>query len=181
MSKILYSDLMIDLETTGNTSKAGVLSIGACFFDVPTLTLGPTFYAVLDINDQIKKGRILDKDTMKWWEGQSEEAKQVFKAKKFPVDKVLDAFSLWIKTNGGSKIAPWGNGSSFDISIMETLYTDYGKKPPWMYWNVQDLRTFRRFVANGAKIVAREGVYHNAKDDAVTQAQFVLNFLKEKK
>ena len=67
----------------------------------------------------------------------------------------------------------WGNGSTFDISIMENILNMYRIKLPWSYNGVMDLRTFRRFIARGAT-VENLGVAHNALDDAKSQAVFVI-------
>ena len=66
-----------------------------------------------------------------------------------------------------------GNGSTFDIFIMEHMFIDYGLIHPWGYSKIMDLRTFKRFVAKG-KYVRKVGVAHNALDDAISQAKFVM-------
>jgi len=182
-------DLMIDLETLGTNKKAPIISIGAQYFDVDTGKLGDTFYAVLDIADQIDTGkRLPEASTIKWWMSQKEDAKTVFKEKSFPTEHVLSTFSEWIlkvsKASKGAKatrkVNVWGNGSSFDITLMETLFQDFGVACPWMYYNVQDVRTFKRFVAKGEKIEVA-GVKHNALADATAQAEYVVKHLKKDK
>lgn len=76
-----------------------------------------------------------------------------------------------------NNVKPWGNGSTFDITIIENLLRQYNVDPPWMFWNVMDLRTFRKYVAGGAKVV-KLGVDHNALDDAVSQAMYVMEYIK---
>lgn len=171
-------DLMIDFETLGTGSDAMVISLGACFFDIEKGTIGPTFYMAFDIEDQLAKGRVFTKSTLKWWMSQSGAAKKVFHEQAKPTLEVLELFSKWVKANGGKKnTRPWGNGATFDISIIESLFAQFGVECPWMYYNVMDLRTFRRFVAGGADVV-KEGTNHNALDDAQSQAKFVLEHYK---
>jgi exodeoxyribonuclease VIII len=176
-------DLMIDLETIGTDPTTTVISLGACFFDLETGKIGPTFYMALDVDEQLKKGRSLDGSTLKWWMGQSGAAKKVFNEKAKSADEVLRTFSTWVLANCQiSKVKPWGNGATFDISIMENMYRMYGIKCPWMYNSIMDLRTFRRFIANGDKVDKSSGVDHNALDDAINQANFVIRhnkFFKE--
>lgn len=167
-------DLMIDLETLGQTSSCPVISLGAVFFDIEAKKLGPTFYMALDVGEQMKYGRIPDASTLKWWLGQSNAAKKVFKEEAKPTREVLELFIRWCKANG-TGINPWGNGSSFDISIMENIFNQYNLSPPWAFYNVMDLRTFKRFKAGGTKL-QKGGVNHNALDDAVSQAKYVLEF-----
>lgn len=167
-----YQDLMIDLETLGQTPSTPVISLGAAFFDIEAKEVGPTFYATLDVGEQMKYGRMPDASTLKWWMRQSGAAKKVFSEQAKPVTEVLNLFNEWVKANG-KKVNPWGNGSSFDISIMENLYRQYNIKIPWLFYNVMDVRTFKRFCANGKKL-EKGGVNHNALDDAVSQAKYII-------
>ena len=168
-------DLMIDFETLAQDPRSTVISIGAVFFDEKTGQLGPTFYMAFDVDEQIKRGRSINGETLRWWMNQSGAAKKVFNEKAKPAKEVLELFAKWVTANGSiSKIKPWGNGSSFDISIIEDLFAMYGVKPPWLYYNVYDLRTFKRYIANGAKVDKSAGTDHNALDDAIAQAKFVI-------
>lgn len=174
-----YQDLMIDFETLGQTPSTTVISLGAVFFDPETGQKGPTFYMAFDVDEQMKRGRTIDGSTLKWWMGQSDAAKKVFNEKAQPAKEVLELFSKWcLSQNTISKILPWGNGSTFDISIIEDMFRMYDVKCPWLYYNVYDLRTFKRFVANGAKVPKTEGVNHNALDDAQNQANYVIEHYK---
>lgn len=167
------NDLMIDLETLGTDSDTPVISIGAVFFDIATKKLGGTFYMALDVNEQIARGRKPTGDTIRWWLGQSDAAKRVFHEKAKPAAEVLTIFNQWY-AGTNPKAYAWGNGSTFDISIMEHILKDYGLKTLWGYNRVMDLRTFKRFCAKGEQ-VKKSGVAHNALDDAVSQAQYVLD------
>lgn len=172
-------DLMIDFETLGQTPETAVISLGACFFDEDSGKIGPTFYMAFEIDEQLKKGRTIDASTLKWWMSQSDGAKKVFNEKAQPAKEVLELFAKWVLANNTiSKIRPWGNGSSFDISIIEHAFRMYGVKCPWLYYNVFDLRTFKRYIANNAKVDKSSGVNHNALDDAINQAKFVIEHKK---
>jgi hypothetical protein len=169
-----FTDLMIDFETLGQDPRTIVISLGACFFNYETGEIGPTFYMALDVEGQIKDGRTITADTLRWWMGQSGAAKKVFHEKAKPAKEVMALFAKWVGDhNSVSKVIPWGNGSSFDISICEDLFRMYEIKCPWLYYNVMDLRTFKKFVAGGAKVV-KEGTNHNALDDAISQSKYVI-------
>lgn len=168
-------DLMIDFETLGQNPDTTVISLGACFFDEATQEIGPTFYMAFDIDEQIKRGRSITGSTLQWWMNQSGAAKKVFNEKAKPAKDVLELFSKWVLGQTTiSKVKPWGNGSTFDISIIEDLFRMYDVKCPWLYYNVYDLRTFRRYIANNAKVDKSSGIDHNALDDAKAQATFVI-------
>lgn len=166
------TDLMIDLETLGTSSDAVVISIGAVFFDPAQGSLGVSFHLAFAIEDQIKLGREISADTLKWWMGQSDAAKKVFHEKATPTREVLTVFGQWIAANSKNAHV-WGNGSSFDISILESLFCQYEIAIPWNYNKVMDLRTFKRFVGGG-EAVKKSGTEHNALQDAINQANYVL-------
>lgn len=171
------NDCMTDLETLGTTPQTPVVSLGAVFFDIQTKTLGPTFYMVMDIAEQIERGRKPTGDTLKWWFQQADAAKRVFSEAAKPVPVVLATFAQWYKANNSKGAYVWGNGSTFDISILEDMFRDYKIPLPWGYNKAMDLRTYKRFVAGGEQ-VKKSGVNHNALDDAISQAQYVLDTSK---
>lgn len=169
------NDVMIDLETMGTIPElAPVISIGAVFMDLDRGLLGPTFYMALKIEDQLEKGRKIDADTLKWWLNQSDAAKKVFNEKAQPTATVLNTLGQWIKMNkAGKRVSVWGNGSGFDINILENIFRQYNIGCPWGYSDAVDLRTFKRFVAKNQPIT-KVGVAHNALDDALNQAKYVI-------
>lgn len=170
------TDLMIDLETLGTNPDCPVISIGAVFFDVDSKQLGPTFYMALDVDEQIKRGRKVTGSTLKWWMGQADAAKRVFHEQAKPVPQVLTTLAQWFKNNN-SKTHVWGNGATFDISILENMFEMYGIEIPWSFSKIMDLRTFKRFQAKGARVII-PGTAHNALDDAVGQAKYILEHLQ---
>jgi hypothetical protein len=174
----MLTDLMIDLETLSTTPQTAVVSLGAYYFNPFTKERGPTFYMILDLQDQIDKGREISASTLKWWMGQEDAAKTIFHEKAKPTIEVLNTFVQWFTATNKTAFV-WGNGSTFDISIMENLFRDYGVKIPWGYNKVMDLRTFKRFCApEGSKVLIKSGVKHNALDDAQGQAEFVMENCK---
>lgn len=171
------TDVMIDLETLGTGSDTPVVSIGAACFNTKTKNVGATYYAILNLDEQFRRGRQPTQSTVKWWIGQGEKAQKVFAEPGRSVEEVLLEFAKFYKDHTDPKTSfVWGNGSSFDISIMEHLYNSYGIPIPWFYNKVLDLRTFKKFVANNAPIV-NNGISHNALDDAIAQAQYVMRYL----
>lgn len=164
-------EIMIDLETLATSSNAVVLSIGAVAFDIPKNKIVDQFYCRISVEMQVKLGRDKDVNTINWWAKQSTEARNVFKEEEEHPLLGLKRFSAFCKKH--TPIYVWGNGSSFDISIMETLFKDFGLREPWAYNRVMDLRTFKRFVSKDLEVL-KKGTYHNALDDAINQAELVL-------
>lgn len=91
---------------------------------------------------------------------------------------------------GATKLEVLGNGDIFDIGKTEltwdALGIDNGDKEnpfPYQYWSIRDLREQIRFakIATGLdpkQFVKREGVHHNALDDAIFQARLSIQCTK---
>ncbi len=164
------SDNMIDLETLGTGPFSPIISIGIVCFDLNNVL--DKLYITLDVKDQIDSGkRKIDADTLKWWMSQSDAAKKVFKENPMPVKEALMTISEFIKKQG-KDVHVWGNGATFDITLLETLFSQYEVPVPWKYSKVMDFRTIKRFLGKDV-VTERKGTYHNALDDALTQAEFV--------
>lgn len=167
--------IMIDLETLGTTYHAPVLAIGAVVFDPDTGEIGKKFYGTIDMAEAVKHGRT-DGATVRWWLQQSEAARQQIITGKHSPEFVFDKFYDYL-TQFGEDIKVWGNGSTFDITILEFAFPRILEKTaPWKFWNVRDCRTIKE-LASGVVVFegTRTGTHHNAIDDACHQAAWVSN------
>jgi hypothetical protein len=166
--------ISIDLETLKARYDAAILSIGAASVDLDTGKLGDTFYREITLSSAMKAGSI-SPDTLEWWIGQSDKAKRVFTGQgaKTPLSVALDDLRTWIMKH--PKATVWGNGSSFDITILEYAYDHgcVGLKEPWAFWDIRDMRTIVDVAGLDKRDVQMSGVAHNALDDAVHQAKVI--------
>ncbi|MCG6265347.1 3'-5' exoribonuclease [Vibrio vulnificus] len=172
-------NLMIDLETMGNSSNAAIVAIGACFFEPSTGEIGAKFSRIISLESSQQFGRI-DASTVLWWMKQSGEAREVLNSPEgVHIKQALHDFRQF--TNDGlSQPLVWGNGSSFDCVILKnTIIQCLGEQyVPWQFWNERDVRTM---VDLGKKLLGFdpkrdmpfEGVRHDALSDAVHQAKYV--------
>lgn len=162
-------DVMIDLETIDNSVTSAIASIGACVFDASGIY--HTFYCVVDTDSALSVGMSKSQDTLDWWSKQSEQARRIFHpdTPKLGIAQALQKFSEWFAAVGGKEL--WGNGADFDNAIMSYAYRCCNMKQPWSFSASRCFRT----IKNGAYIQARRGVYHNALDDAITQAQYMID------
>lgn len=171
----------IDLETLGTRFTAAVLAIGAVQFDPSTGAIGQTFYREIDLASAIKSGTI-SAQTLQWWmthPNAKEARERLFKNKeeKVSLATALDALATWIRGLGSPCV--WGNGATFDISILEHAYLKgaVGLSEPWHYTNIRDMRTIvdvaRYFEWLPSKQVGQVGTSHNALDDATFQAKVI--------
>jgi hypothetical protein len=167
--------MMIDLETLSTDSNAVVSAIGAVIFDMDTREVVSKYYKVLSFEDQLKLGRNVNEDTLKWWFKQSKEASEIYTTdNKTPTSVALNELhSFMVENSDVRNLRVWGNGPSFDLTILETLMNDFRIKPPYSFRNVRCLRTFKEFLTKDKK-VERVGIHHNALDDCLYQINVVL-------
>lgn len=161
--------VMIDLETMGITPDSAIVSIGAVVFDPRgNIVTDVTFYTELDWEAQ---GRHIDPSTVEWWSKQSKEAKAAHFGLEDFSDQLVN-LANWLPKD--AKV--WGNGSTFDISMLEDAYRQLGIEIPWKFWNVRDCRTVLDMYESKRggfnKKVNRDGA-HNALQDAIFQAKYI--------
>jgi hypothetical protein len=164
--------IMIDLETLGTGVDAVFIAIGAVYFDPDTGELGDEFYENIDWQSSLDAGRKIDADTVKWWFAQSDEARNAILRDGGFLLRVLSTFDHFC----GNYPMVWGNGSSFDISMLEHAYREAKIEAPWKFWNVRDVRTIKDLgmkKINKSIFIHAEGTAHNALDDAKHQARYV--------
>lgn len=173
--------VMIDLETLGVKVDSVFISIGAVYFDPETGHLGKEFYVNIDWQSSIDAGRAIDASTLQWWFDQSKEAKiSVLRDLSVSFPKALQMLHGFLSKNIDKNVV-WGNGSSFDISILEHAYHKNFTPIPWKFWNIRDVRTIKDL---GKDLVDKSifdfiGVAHNALDDSKHQAKYVSAIWKE--
>ena len=162
------NNVMIDLETMDLIPGAAIVSIGAVVFDPRyNIVTEDTFYAELEWKTQ---GRSIDKGTVDWWRKQSPKARAALKGTT-TLEDALGDLSFWIPD--GAQV--WGNGPSFDISILEDAYRSVGIPTPWKFYNVYDCRTIKYLYesARGGFDKKVGGDTHNALHDAKHQVSYV--------
>lgn len=171
----MYQFISLDLETLDVTSTAVVLSIGAAAFNLADndgyddFTPDRAFYTQLKIQPQLDYGRTISASTLMWWLNQSKAAQAGIsdENKQRAIDISLTDFNTFCESNKSEYLI--GNGNMFDNAILRSLYTDEGFTFPFRFWADLDLRTMK-VMANSIKPPKREGVHHNALDDAIFQA-----------
>lgn len=161
--------VMIDLETMGTKPDSAIVSIGAVLFDprLNKVDKKNTFYMELDWREQ---GRNIDAETEKWWSTQCEEAKEALEGWD-ELSIALQELSDWLPQD--CKV--WGNGATFDITMLENAYDQLGIEIPWKFWNIRDCRTIKDLYesSRGGYDKKSGGTLHNSLDDAYFQARYI--------
>lgn len=109
-----------------------------------------------------------------WWLKQSEEARSYF----FNNDNapsLMDALHRFSEFYNKHNGMVWGNGAMFDNSILGNSYKRCGLDVPWKFWNDMCYRTIKNM--NKHIPIGRVGTYHNAVDDAESQALHLIKIL----
>ena len=176
-SRVWYH-LMIDLETMGKKSNAPIVVIGAVFFDPQTGEIGPTFYIVISLVDAKDTGAVPDGSTIEWWLAQSSEARSAILVDQVKLVDALIQFREFINEYSDEKfVQVWGNGATFDNTILRTSYERLNIPCPWRYYNDRDVRTIvelgKTIGFDARTVIPFEGVRHHALDDARHQAKYV--------
>lgn len=175
----------IDLETLGTSPDSKILSIGAVAVCAET---GQTlkFYSGCSIASQ--DHRTMSFSTLKWWESQSAEARVALDFAKSsecpPLAEALSELTAWLGKLGETHdVYPWGNGSDFDIAMLNHAYKQISDFVPWNFRSSRDMRTLYditlRFGMDIRANTKRVGTHHNALDDAQFQADVVMESLRQ--
>lgn len=167
--------VMIDLETMGTRWDAPILAIGAVRFQPETgIFDSEAFYRAIDPVDALKYGT-LSGSTLKWWMRQSEAARDAAMKGDMSLTQALVELVRFIRP--GDRV--WGNGATFDITILEHAYvatqafkSDNGGCP-WDFRNVRDCRTIKELAEGRYAEPPFEGTQHDALADAIHQARWV--------
>jgi len=178
---------MLDLETMATGRKPLLASIGAVFFDLETGETGEEFSCNVRLSSSAKYGLVADGGAIEFWLTQPDEARLALLKDPEPI-ALPDALKRFSKFYGETrKSNVWGNGCGFDNIALEEAYTAIGKETPWAFYNDRDVRTLTqlgKMVGIDYKAVPREGVYHNALDDAKHQVKYcsmIYKYLRENK
>ena len=181
---MLYSDLMIDLETLGVDHGSVITQIGLCAFnagDDPDSPVESTSFCV-DIAMSLDLGFKVQGNTILWWMRQSDEARAAF------IDSQANALTphmalsrlqeFWLTSIHHPDGRVWGNGPTFDIALLEQYYQRCGLAIPWSYKNVRCLRTLASLRDPHAQLRPSPSVAHEGEADAIAQARWVQAMLR---
>lgn len=145
------SDIMMDLETLSVRPNAIILVIGAIRFvrgeqwpaQVTEYELNKmdVFYRRITVESCKEVGLRADPDTQSWWNEQDNDVKYeaLHNPDRVSLKTALLEFKKWVGKNSQVKI--WGNGSSFDCTILGEAYKRCNMEIPWKFWMERDLRT----------------------------------------
>lgn len=166
--------VMVDIETLSKSNNAAMLSIGAVKFDPLCEGVIDSFSVDIDPTSCQTHGLKIDADTVMWWMSPERNAARegMADARRVGLPEALYAFTDWL----GGDLPVWGNGATFDNVILTSAFAACQIDRPWAYWNDRCYRTLKS-LAPHIKLV-RQGTFHNALHDAISQAQHMQAVVK---
>lgn len=177
MDRVPGVDVMVDLETLDTGPDSVILSIGACVVDWHGEKPTKPFYQACDSTNQMDNwGRTESESTKLWWGSQPEEARRVFTDPDMvDLEQGLLEFRRYLGSLAPWKqLRVWGNGCSFDNVILTRAYMAIDVSTPWPFWGDRCFRTIKSELAHVMVEPERAGTHHNALDDALHQAQWLM-------
>ena len=173
-------NIMVDLETWGDTNDAAIVSIGAVKFDRMRV-LERFHVGVTPESNEIYK-RQITASTMQWWlaEERAEARKAWFQLEKTDLASALEGFRIWCTTPEEIPFdgepyqitALWGNGATFDNVILRSACAATGIEYPVPFWQDKCYRTLKGLRPDIK--LERIGTHHDAADDAHSQAEHAI-------
>lgn len=178
--EIICQDVMLDLETLGTKPGSAVIAIGAVFFNREKAHIGPTYHQAIDIASVLQYGFGVDGDTLKWWLGQGDDARQALLDDTEKLVPTLMDFAHFVTDDidGGveEEVKVWGNSAAFDNVLLRTMYEGLNLRAPWQWWNDRCYRTLKKERDPKMELAPkRTGTHHHARDDALFQTYHLLN------
>lgn len=163
----------IDLETLGKGPNAAIVQIGWCPFDLHTGEVGEAH--VIGVSPTCGD---IDPSTVGWWFQQSEAALQGMVTAIDTGVSLSQALQMLTDQLGATHdLCVWGNGATFDITILESAYGRVGRRAPWEFYNVRDMRTIvhaaQELRGFSKRSIVHTGLHHDAGDDAQHQARVI--------
>jgi hypothetical protein len=168
---------MVDIETLGTDPGAVILSVGAVTWDIDPngeAVLGDEFHTSIDSDSAERAGLETDPETVEWWEGQPDTAREILDGGRVLPRGLLD-FAEFVESRGGFAEV-WANSPRFDCCLLEVAYDRVGMDLPWRFFEEADVRTLKKLPQ--WPDLDREGTHHDALDDARYQARCVAETLR---
>lgn len=188
-------NVAIDLETLDTGANSVVLSAGLVKFNPKNLDEPfDGIHIKFDPFDQRKMGRTISQDTINWWGRQDPKIIEDAMGPegrvptKEAIEKIIEWFSvLYSEDHNQGPIfisEVWGQGYGFDMTILKTLFDQYGYELPWKYFQERDSRTLFKLAPQDPRPAEGKNALHNALSDAYYQAvgvQIMMKKLRELK
>lgn len=178
MSEQEFTDVMVDVETTGtNPDRAALLQISAVRFNLQERTVDNNFF---DRCLTIPPHRFWDEGTRDWWMKQKRSIIQkIFNRAEDP-GTVIHDFCKW--SYPPSTYRFWSKPSHFDFNFISSYCHDYRYPNPFHFRIATDLNSYLRGLHAPNEVpdldVPFSGEAHNSLHDTLHQIKILFTHLE---
>lgn len=172
---------MVDVETMSSDSDAAIIQIGAV---IATLDDGiiARFEKTILPESALKYGKASG-STLKWWMGQSEDARKSAWSGDVTLPYALSEFFIFsgrlnIDPNASAPPMQFWAHATFDFPVIDHAYKIIGGTNPIPFRQTRDMRTVESFYGGDIEWDKRDGIHHTALADAEWQMTHLLKMLR---
>lgn len=182
---MVYTDLMIDIETVGRTPGCAIIQIAAVPFNINTGQISTNVFKMsINLDHQLKSGKGFTycPNTYKWWMKENPKLFKLLSTSTHKYNQVGSEFQKYFRSlPNNQKIRVWGNSNRFDLGIIEGWYKKsigFKFEPFWNTWLENDCRTLSNLKPLIKKNLKFIGTKHDAIDDCKHQIKYCYQTLK---
>lgn len=169
-------DLMIDIETMGNTHNAVMIQLAGVFFNRETAETGREFCMNIAEITCEEWGFTKDESTVKWWSEQNQDVLAQIRNNPWHVKEVMDHFVEFLGEDI-KDILVWSH-ATFDFPIVQN-YLKILTNSYMPYRGARDIRTLVDISGIDLnKYDWANGKTHNALDDCKFQIKYCVDAIK---
>ena len=137
----MYTDVMVDLETTGTSpERTAIIQIAAVKFNLETGAVCATDMFNRCLN--LPGWRYWAEDTRSWWMTSNRGVLETIFPRMEDPRIVFEDFCKWAYPAGSLRF--WGKPTHFDFSFIQSYARDYGMPMPFHYRTANDLNSWLR-------------------------------------
>lgn len=167
------NDIMLDIETLGNTHDSVMIQIAACYFDRNTGAIGKTFSRCILKSDCEAYGFKTSESTIKWWSEQKQSVLESIFDRGECLEIVLNDFSEFIDREA----CVWCH-ATFDFPILQNYFNKINL-PPLNFRKCRDIRTLVDLSNLDLDKYDWSGKTHDALDDCIFQVNYCKDAINE--
>lgn len=169
--------ISLDIETVSVHTDAAIIQLAA---STSISGVRRVFEEKISLASNEQQGRVIDKETMEWWDKQDQRLRRRVFSGNMHLHEVLQLFTEWCSTIAGgdlNRVHLWGNGCDFDNAILKNAYETFTEYP-FNFRQHQHLRTLMYVTPANVQEQAHKTFVQNYPDaqfhDALADATYQL-------
>lgn len=168
--------LMIDIETLGRRNDAAITEIGVVAFHTETGVEIASEHIRIAPEHWNTHHRTFTGQTLIWWMTTNQQ--NIIKLEDGTLDykQALDKLTSFILEYISPESRVWAKGP-MDLSVLKSLYEEFGETTPWEFWQPRDMRTLTDLP--GWEKTSTNNNTHNALEDARMQTKELIKNIEK--